>query len=122
MENKEVLEEIARLNFEDIIWVVFIIISALNISGDSNEKEFLRTNNSSFKNNANKIFTFTLIVALFIYIYFFARNYKAFKEAPAEEKDLLFIKLFGSSLLIAGVLLLIYFQVQQTSFIGTPAI
>lgn len=122
MNNEEVLEEIARLNFEDIIWIVFIILSAMNISGDTNEKEFLKTNNSNFKNNANKIFTFTLIGSLFIYIYFFARNYKAFQKASEREKNLFLIKLLGSSFLIAGVLLLIYFQVNQSSFIGTPAI
>lgn len=122
MDNEEVLEELARLNFEDIIWLVFIILSAMNIFGDTNEKEFLKTNNTNFKNNANKIFTFTLIASLFIYIYFFARNYKAFQKASETEKNLFLIKLLGSSFLIVGVLLLIFFQVNQTSFIGTPAI
>lgn len=120
--NNDILNEIKRLKFEDFLWVVFIILAAMNIFGDYNETEYLKTNNKSFKNKANQIFEFTLIATLLIYIYFLIRNYNALQKASAEEKNLFTIKLLGSSLLIAGIICLIYFQEHQTSFTGTPAI
>ncbi len=39
----------------------------------------------------------------------------------SKKKKLYEIKLLGSAFLIAGVLLLIYFQTHQNDFIGSPA-
>ena len=115
-------DDISRLNLEDYIWIVFAILAFLNIFGDNLLKEFIKTKNKNFENRANKIFLFTLIVSFIIYIYFFYRNYIFFKKASNEDKFLLLIKLIGSSLLIGGTLCIIYFQIKQSDFIGTPAI
>lgn len=122
METEETLKELKRLDFEDILWLVFGSLALINIIGDANDKEFLKTNDNKFKNRSNQIFEFTLIVTFFIYIYFLQRNFKAFKKAPEEEKNLFSIKLLGSSLLLAGIICLIYFQTKETSFIGAPAL
>lgn len=122
MFNGDTYNEIKRLNFEDFIWTLFVILSITNILGDYNEKEFLKTNDSSFKQEANKIFEITLTVSLLIYIYFFVRNYYAYEKATPKERELYLIKLLGSSLLIAGVVCLLYFQKKQTSFTGSPAL
>lgn len=122
MYNKNIFEEINRLKFEDFLWIVFAFLSIVNIYGDYNEKEFLETNNKNFKETSNIIFETTLIITLLIYIYFFVRNYKAYEKATVEEKNLYTIKLLGSSLLIAGILCLLYFQTKQTSFVGSPAL
>lgn len=115
-------DKISQLNFEDFLWLVFATLCFINIYGDYNDKEYLKTNNVIFKNNSNKVFTFTLIVTFFIYIYFFQRNYKAYESAPEEQKQLYTIKVLGSSFLIAGVICLLYFQTKQSSFIGGPAL
>lgn len=94
----------------------------INIYGDYNDKEFLKTNNTYYKNKSNNIFEITLFVTILIYLYFFTRNYKAYQKASDDQKKLYIIKLLGSSLLIAGVICLIYFQINQSSFIGAPAI
>ena len=122
MNNKDILNEINRLNLEDLIWVVFIILSAFNIYGDKLEKDYLKTNNQKYEKNANIVFEIVLIITFFIYIYFWQRNYKAYISARKEEKELLIIKLLGSSFLIAGIICLIYFQSKNSGFIGTPAI
>lgn len=122
MQSDEIINEINRLNFEDFIWITFAVISLLNVFGDFNEKEFLKTNNEIFDEKSNLIFKFTLLVALFVYIYFFIRNHKAFIKASTREKELFSIKLLGSSLLIAGILCLIYFQFNEKSFVGSPAL
>ena len=122
MQSDEIINEINRLNFEDFIWIIFAIISLLNVFGNFNEKEFFKTNNEIFDEKSNLIFKFTLLLALFIYIYFFIRNPKAFIKASTWEKELFSIKLLGSSLLIAGIICLIYFQFNEKSFVGLPAL
>ena len=114
--------DINRLDFENYIWIVFIILSILNIIGDYFQKEFLKTNNKKFENNANNIFLIVLIVSFIIYIYFFYRNYNAYLKIGLEEKGIYLVKLIGSSLIIGGVICLLYFQINQSDFIGTPII
>lgn len=120
--NSDVIEEIKRLKFEDLIWVLFAILAISNILGDRNEIEYLETNTSAFHERSNKIFEVTLTITLLIYIYFLVRNFNAYKKASEDQKNLYFIKLLGSSFLIAGIILLIYFQFNQTNFTGSPAI
>lgn len=122
MYSEKITSEINRLKFEDFLWVVFAILCLINVYGDCNDKEYLKTHNNTFRKNSNKIFEFTLIVTFLIYIYFFIRNYKAYVKATEEEKRLYVIKVLGSAFLIAGVLCLLYFQDSQSSFIGSPAI
>lgn len=112
--------DLERLNFEDYIWVIFIVLSILNIFGDNYQKQFLETNDSNDEIRANNIFLFVLIISFFIYLYFLIRNISAFERADEEEKNLFSIKVFGSILFVVGIICLIYFQVKQTNFIGTP--
>lgn len=102
MYNDEVLSELNRLKFEDFLWLVFAALCVINVYGDYNDKEYLKTNNNYYKNKSNIIFEITLIITFFIYIYFFARNYKFYQKVFDDKKDLYSIKLLGSSLLIAG--------------------
>lgn len=115
-------DEIKRLKFEDFLWIVFGSLCILNIYGDYNEKEYIETHDNIYKNSANKIFEFTIIITFFIYIYFFIRNYKAYEKSSPEEKQLYLIKVLGSSFLIAGIVCLFYFQKKQSSFTASPAL
>ena len=45
----DVTKEISRLNFEDFLWCVFIILSFLNILGDYDDKEYLRKRCNFYK-------------------------------------------------------------------------
>jgi hypothetical protein len=120
--NSDILSEIRRLDFEDLLWVIFAILSILNIYGDYNDKEYLKTNNKMYDDTSSRVFEFTLTVTFFIYLYFLIRNYNAYSKVSAESKNLYLIKLFGSALLIGGVIALIYFQKNENSFIGSPAL
>lgn len=115
-------DDIKRLNFEDYIWILFAILSFINIYGDNLQKEFLKTNNKVCEKKANDTFLLVLIIGFFIYLYFFYRNYRIFLKTKEEEKGLFIVKLIGSALLISGAVCLIYFQYKQTDFIGTPGI
>ena len=122
MYGKSNISEINRLKFENFLWILFACLCIMNVYGDYDEIKYLISNNKNFEQKADTIFEITLIITFLIYIYFFLRNYKAYKYATIEEKNLYTIKLLGSSLLIAGVLCLLYFQTKQTSFTGSPAL
>lgn len=114
--------EISRLHFENFLWFLFIILSCLNIYGDYDEELFLEKHNVYYKRESHAIFTFTIMITLFIYLYFFIRNYKAYELASEREKRLYSIKLLGSAFFILGVLCLLYFQLYEKSFVGSPLI
>lgn len=115
-------KEIMRLNFEDLLLILFIIVCILNIFGNQNEKSYVMTEDNMYKDKANKIFEFTIIITLIIYLYFFRRNYGAYKLVSEDKKDLYQIKVFGSLLLIIATICLFYFQKKQSSFIGLPSV
>lgn len=97
MNKDEILDNLKRLKFEDFLWIVFAILCIMNVYGDYNDKEYLITNNKGFQVRSNNIFEITLIVTFFIYFYFFTRNYKFYRKASFQNKELYFIKLLGSS-------------------------
>ena len=105
--------QMKKLKFEELLWIIFAIISLLNVYGDKIEEEYVTTKQEIYHDKSNKIFEITLMVTLLIYIYFFIRNYKALEKVSYHEKRLYEIRLLGSSFLIAGILLLIYFQTHQ---------
>lgn len=78
--NDNVWSEIRRLNFEDLLWIIFIVTSILNIIGNDYQKRYVVSNNENYENMANNIYVFILIIVLFIYLYFFNRNYKMYES------------------------------------------
>jgi hypothetical protein len=116
------IEELKRLKFEDLLWLLFAFLSFLNIYGDDLQKKYLNTSNKELEDKSNQVFLFTLGVTFLIYLYFFIRNYNAFKNTSLENKKLYTIKVLGSSFLLAGIICLIYFQKKNQSFIGTPGL
>ena len=74
-------EEINRLRFENKIWILFAFLCLLNIRGDDDDINYIKTNNNKYKNESNNIFKFTLICTLFIYLYFFRRNVRFYNKA-----------------------------------------
>ena len=117
----DTISKLNTLKFEETLYIIFILLILANIYADYNEEIYLKTNNNIYEDKANQIFTITLIGTLFIYLYFFNRNYKAYENASHNEKELFEIKLFGTIFLIVGVLCLIYFQTKQSNFTGAPA-
>ena len=122
MDNTKILDELKRLKFEDFLWITFAILCIINVYGDYNDKEFLITKNKIYKDKSNNIFEITLIVTFLIYLYFLKRNYKFYKKADFKDKELYSIKVLGNVFLLMGVICLIYFQTNQSSFIGSPAL
>lgn len=105
-------DELERLNFEDYIWIIFIILSILNIVCNKYQKEYVISNNDRYEDVAKNISIIVLIVLVFIYLYFFLRNYNMYNsKVDATKED--FIKLVGSLLFVIGTFCLLYFQVNS---------
>lgn len=120
--NNNDYKEINRLNFEDILWIIFIFLSIMNIVSNSYQKEYVVTNNEYYEEQSSNISIFVLSTLILIYAYFFLRNYHMYntKENPTNT-DL--IKVFGSLLFILGAICLLYFQINSDdNFIGGPAL
>ncbi len=94
----------------------------MNVYGDKLQEIDLYNNSKALESKSNKVFTFTLIITFFIYIYFFIRNYNNYKNASTKGKELYTIKVLGSAFLIAGVICLIYFQTHNKAFVGAPSL
>lgn len=116
-------KEIKRLNFEDILWGIFIILSILNIVCNKLQKDYVITNNQYYEDSANNISIFVLTILLLVYLYFFIRNYSMYKNKGYEATQTDLIKVMGSIFFILGTLCLLYFQVHSDdNFIGGPAL
>lgn len=109
-------DELKRLNFEDLLWITLGITSFLNVLGDYNIKEYLKTSDNTYKSTSNKIFEFTLFVTLIIYIYFFYKNYQTYKTVNNYQKKIYLVRVLGSIFLIVGKIMLLYFQENSSLF------
>lgn len=118
----EKIKEINRLNFEDILWVIFIGLSILNIVSNNLQKEYVIWEDKYYEDKANNISIKVLTILVFVYLYFFIRNYNMYrKKDNATDTDL--VKVIGSLLFVIGAICLLYFQVNSDdNFIGGPAI
>ena len=115
-------DDITRLNFEDILFIILIIGICFNIYADNCEKKYIINHDKRLEVRANKIYIIVLIVTGIIYLYYLYRNYDAYKKSNKEDKNRFEIKLLGSAFFIAGILCLIYFQYKDPNFIGAPSI
>lgn len=118
----DIISKINELEFEKILWLIFIFVAALNIYGDNLEELFITTNDNSKEQTAKKIFTFTVTISLLIYLYFGYRNYRYTKNTSGNEHTLACIRFAGSVLIIVGTLLILYYDIKDQEPIGTPTI
>ena len=120
--NSNIDMELSRLNFEDILWIIFIFLSIMNIVSNNYQKEYVISKNQYYEDKANNISICVLTILVFVYLYFFLRNYNMYnnKDNPSRED---MVKVIGSFLFIVGVLCLLYFQVNSDdNFIGEPVL
>lgn len=111
-------ELIKRLNFENIIWLTFIVVSALDIYGDELIKKSVRENDTNSQRKSENLFLFVSLISILVYIYFLYRNYSDYKKY---ENKLYGIRLLASCLILVGTLLLFYFQINVNNNSDLPS-
>lgn len=75
MYNETIEQRLAKLNFEDYIWLLYGSIIFFNIIGNYYLKEYLKNNIKSYDTKANEIYEMVLFLILIIYLYVLYRNY-----------------------------------------------
>lgn len=122
--SESVNKEINRLELENLLWLLFIVASILNIFADKMQEEYLKTNDPRKEEQAKEIYIFVLVLTMILYLYFANRNYNFLKEAQRNNQDtnLLMLRFIGSVFLIIGVSLILYYQVNSKNSSGSPAI
>ena len=114
--------ELNRLNFEDILWLIFIGLSIMNIVSNKYQKEYIISNKQYYEDKANNISICVLTILVFIYLYFFLRNYNMYNNKDNSNSEDM-IKVIGSFLFIIGTLCLLYFQINsKDNFIDGPVL
>ena len=111
-------EIINRLNFENLIWVSFIIISILDIYGDELIKKSVKNSDKQCRQKANKIFLGITLFSILIYSYFLMRNYNDCKIHHNESYQ---VRLIGSIFIITGTICFLYFQLTTTYQNDSPS-
>lgn len=112
--------ELREVTINEWIWIVFVILSLLNIYGDELEKSSLMEKHCH-NQKAKNIFLITASVALIIYFYFTINSYNKLKKAKQVNKntEIQEINFLGQSLVFIGALLLIYSNIKNKNQITT---
>lgn len=108
-------ERINELVIDEWIWVVFIILSVLNISGDEIEKHYCYYHEQKDKERSRKIFKLTVFVSLLIYIYLAYKNCKKYSIAinTGQDTSIISIRKFASILVVVASTMLLYAQFKD---------
>ena len=119
----KIKNEIDRLDFEDLLWVIFVFLSIMNIISNYYQKEFVVTNCQYYEDKANNISIVVLSILVFVYLYFFLRNYNMYNDKGNNVTKEDFVKVIGSLLFVIGAICLLYFQISgDDNFIGGPVL
>ena len=113
MNLQDTKRKINQLKFENLLSVIFIALSVLNIYGDDLLQRFVILQDKKDEKRAKEVFLVALIITVLIYFYFTYRNYKELKDAIKNGDSDVFahrIRVFGTLLLIIGVCCFIYFN------------
>ena len=108
-------KRVKELVIDEWIWVVFIILSALNISGDEVEKHWCYYHEKRDKEISRKIFTFTVFASFLIYLYLAYKNYNKYKNAcnGKQNTSLFEARFLASSLVVIASSIFLYAQCKD---------
>ncbi|MBQ8682010.1 MAG: hypothetical protein IJ509_03775 [Bacilli bacterium] len=115
MNNSIDRERVTELTIDEWIWVVFIILSLLNIGGDELDKKYCFDHEIKEKELSLKIFTFTVFVSFLIYIYLAYKNCKKYRKAKMKNQDtsLISTRCFASILVVVASTMFLTAQLRD---------
>ena len=109
--------EIESLKIDEVIWVVFIFLSIINIFGDECKKEYYVNDNTEREELAKKIFLFTLFISFIVYIYISYIKYKRLRYCYDNNLDCSCARarFFGSVMVVIASGIFLYCQMKETT-------
>ena len=114
--NSKDIERTKELIIDEWIWILFIILSILNISGDELEKSYCYYHIDKEKTKAKNIFTLTVFVSFLIYVYLAHKNCNKYIKAKYNNQDtsLISARCLGSILVVIASSLFLTAQLKDT--------
>lgn len=109
--------EIEELKIDEVIWIIFIFLSILNIIGDECKKEYcLNKNNINNDEIAKNIFTFTIFISSVVYIYISYKKYQRLKFSYQNKKNITITKkrFLASILVVIASIIYLSCQLEET--------
>ena len=113
-------KRISELIIDEGIWIIFIILSILNITGDECEKKHCYNNSIEDKIRAKEIFKFTVFVSFLIYSYLAYKNCSKYRDDKINNKNsnLSGIRCISSLLVVVASVLSLSVQVVDSKAIN----
>jgi len=104
-------ERLKKLEIEDFIWYICIILILLSIYGNTIERDYFLTNNEKSKKEYLTLQTIIFSIAVIIYLYYFYDSLTDYQKLNSfdsqKKKTLTTANLLSSALiLLAGIILL----------------
>lgn len=122
MENEKTLEEeIHLLNIEDLMYILFIVGSFINIQTNEKVRNF-KIQGVSLNDEIRDEYLFASFLILIVFIVFAVRNYKNLTKLKkgSNEYNLAEIRLLGSILLVIGQCMIIYYLYHTDTYSSSP--
>lgn len=112
---KSEIDKVHDLVIDEWIWVIFIILSFLNIRGDECLKNYCYNHNNNDKLLSKKIFKFTVFISFLIYIYIAGDVTNKYFKKKRENKDtgVLGTRCLSSMLVVVAAFLSLKVQVED---------
>lgn len=113
--NKE--EEIKNLIIDEVIWVIFIFLSIINLVGDECKKDYYVKSDTERETLSKKIFLFTLFVSFVIYIYVAFLKYKKVRYCYENNLDSACAeaRLLASIMVVIASGIFLYCQIKESN-------
>lgn len=107
---------IKELGIDEFIWIIFIVLSILNIIGDECEKDYCISHLEDKKKISKNIFTFTIFISLLIYLYLEGQRCYHYKECKYKKQNTSIwgLRCFGGLLVIVATVLFLYCQIVDS--------
>lgn len=115
---------IEELKIDEFIWVIFIILSILNIVGDKCLENYYKYNNNDKEKQAKDIFTLSVFVSLIIYLYLLYKRYNVYKENVINSKEtkICGLRLFGTILVVSATIIFFYCQLEDKKAVNPTVV
>ena len=108
-------QKLTELTIDEWIWIIFIILSILNIVGDELDKDYCLYQDINEKSLSKKIFNLTVFISFIIYAYLAYRGYNRLNNAIKlnQNIDLAKSRLFANILVLIASFILLYDQIKE---------
>lgn len=110
--DEEKVELLKKINIEDVIWVIYLVIIGLSFYSNHIERNYIITKSEISKNKYRLINMTVFTLAVLIFIYFTYDNYKEVQKLKDtdsyEKKKFTYLELAGTIFALTSGLIFLY--------------